>query len=100
MSEWNVIHENFHTKHSVLTAPDEHMSYIIQLHIMSKWSSRASDQFIWLVSEKKTEAVNAYLIKNNKGEGGGGDKKTGGGWVAGGALSQAVGRTGRSCMGV
>ena len=26
MSEWNVIHENFHTKHSVLTAPDEHMS--------------------------------------------------------------------------
>ena len=24
MSEWNVIHENFHTKHSVLTAPDEH----------------------------------------------------------------------------
>jgi len=30
MSEWNVIHENFHTKHSVLTAPDEHMPYIIQ----------------------------------------------------------------------
>ena len=29
MSEWNVIHENFHTKHSVLTAPDEHVSYII-----------------------------------------------------------------------
>ena len=25
-----------------------------------------------LVSEKKTEAVNAYLIKNRKGEGGGG----------------------------
>ena len=39
---------------------------------MSKWSSRTSDQFIWLVSEKKTEAVNAYLIKNSKGEGGGG----------------------------
>ena len=38
-------------------------------HIMSKWSSRTSDQFIWLVSEKKTEAVNAYLIKNSKGEG-------------------------------
>ena len=31
MSEWNVIQENFHTKHSVLTAPDEHMPYIIQL---------------------------------------------------------------------
>ena len=27
MSEWNVIHENFHAKHSVLTAPDEHMPY-------------------------------------------------------------------------
>ena len=86
MSEWNLIHENFHTKHSMLTAPDEHMSYIIQLHklwaygehVMSKWSSRTSDQFIWLVSEKKTEAVNAYLIKNSKGEGEGGEeKKTG-----------------------
>ena len=40
-------------------------------HIMSKWSSRTSDRFIWLVSEKKTQAVNAYLIKNSKGEGGG-----------------------------
>ena len=39
---------------------------------MSKWSSRTSDQFIWLVSEKKTEAVNAYLIKDSKGEVGGG----------------------------
>ena len=39
MNEWNVIHENFHTKHSVLTAPDEHMPYIIQLHIMSiRWA--------------------------------------------------------------
>ena len=42
---------------------------------MSKWSSRTSDQFIWLVSEKKTEAVNAYLIKNSKGEGGEGEEK-------------------------
>ena len=76
MSEWNVIHEIFHTKHSVLTAPDEHMPYINQYmlwaydeHVMSKWSSRTSDRFIWLVSEKKTEAVSAYLIKNTKGEG-------------------------------
>ena len=39
MSEWKVIHENFHTKHNVLTAPDEHMPYIIQLHIMSiRWA--------------------------------------------------------------
>ena len=33
MSEWNVTHENFHTKHSVFTAPDAHMPYVIQLHI-------------------------------------------------------------------
>ena len=45
---------------------------------MSKWSSRASDQFTWLVSEKKTETVNAYLIKNSKGEGGGGGGRDGG----------------------
>ncbi len=25
MCEWNLIHENFHTKHSVFTAPDVHM---------------------------------------------------------------------------
>ena len=34
--------------------------------------SRTSDQFIQLVLEKKTEAmelINAYLIKNNKGGG-------------------------------
>ena len=30
MSEWSVIHENFHTKYSVFTAPDEHMPYITQ----------------------------------------------------------------------
>ena len=78
MSEWNIIHENFHTKHSVLTAPDEHMPYIIQLHIMSiRWVyyEQMKQQFIWLVSEKKTEAVNAYLIKNSKGEGEGGSGK-------------------------
>ena len=89
----NVIRENFHTKHSVLTAPDEHMPYIIQLHslwaygehIMSKWSSRTSDQFTWLVSEKKTETVNAYLTEWTV-LGGRGGRKT-------------VGRTGRSCIG-
>ena len=48
---------------------------------MSKWSSRTSDQFIWLVSEKKAEAVNTYLIKNNKGEGGGGGVSEGLGGV-------------------
>ncbi len=81
MSEWNVIHENFHTKHSVLTAPDEHMPYIIQLHIMSiRWAyyEQMKQQNIWsvhmtMVSEKKTEAVNAYLIKNSR------EKERGGG---------------------
>ena len=32
MSEWNFMHENVHTKHSVFTEPDAH---IIQLYIMS-----------------------------------------------------------------
>ena len=36
------------------------------------------------------KALNAYLIKNSTGEGGGG----------GGTLSQAVARTGRSSMGI
>ena len=52
MSEWNVIYENFHTKHSVLTAPDEHMPYIIQLHIMSiRWAyyEQMKQQNIWSV---------------------------------------------------
>ena len=113
MSEWNVINENFHTKHSVLTAPDEHMPYIIQLHIMSiRWTyyEQMKQQNIWLVSEKKTEAVKAYLIKNSNGERGrkrkrkktktnsnnnNNNKKRG--EVVG---RRAVGRTGRSCMGV
>ena len=77
MSEWNVIHENFHTKHSVLTAPDEHMPYIIQLHIMSirrTYYEQMKQQNIWSVhmtsigKTKQTEAVKAYLIKNSKGE--------------------------------
>ena len=52
---------------------------------MSKWSSRTSDQFIWLVvvSEKKTEAVNAYLINNSKGEDEGGGKNNN--WGRGGS---------------
>ena len=103
MSEWNVIHENFHTKHSVFTAPDEHMPYIIQLHIMSiRWAyyKQMKQQNIWSVHMtsigKKTETFNAYLIKNSKGEGGGG----GGGGRGEGVGRKAVGRTGRSSMGV
>ena len=75
MSEWNVIHENFHTKHSVLTAPDKYMpfSYIFWAygeHIMNKGSSRTSDQFIWLVSEKKTEAERESVCVWGGGAGG------------------------------
>ena len=47
MSEWNIIHENFHTKHSVLTAPDEHLPYIIQLHMVSMlWANEAAEHLI------------------------------------------------------
>ena len=56
---------------------------------------------------KKTEAFNAYLIKNSKGEKGGGEhththththtQRGGGGEGVG---RKAVGRTGRNCMGV
>ena len=40
MSEWSVIFKKKNPlKHSVFTAPDEHMPYIIQLHIMSiRWA--------------------------------------------------------------
>ena len=79
MSEWNVIHENFPQTQSAHSARKNtchtSFSYILWAygeHIMNKWSSSISDQFMWLVSEKKTEAVNTYLIKNSKGEGGGG----------------------------
>ena len=45
MSEWNVIHKYFHTEHSMLTEPDEHMPYIIQLHIMSiRWAYYEQDR--------------------------------------------------------
>ena len=53
----------------------------------------------------KTEAVSAYLIKNSKGEGGGwsGGRRVGvcvGGGGGGGGGRKAVGKTGRSCMGI
>ena len=86
MSEWNVIHENFHTNiecsQRQINTYHTSFSYILWAygeHIMNKWSSSISDQFMWLVSEKKTEAVNAYLIKNSKGEGGGGRGQGSGG---------------------
>ena len=47
-----------------------------------------------MASIGKENRSKAYLIKNSKGEGGGGDvSRRGGG-------RKAVGRTGRSCMGV
>ena len=76
MSECNFVHENFHTKHSVLTAPDEHMPYIIQLHVMSmRWAyyEQRKQQNIWSVYMtsigKENRPVSAYLIKNTNGEG-------------------------------
>ena len=59
------------------------MPYIIQLLIMSiqlAYYEQMKQQNIWsvhmtMISEKKTEAVNAYLIKNSKGEGEGGERK-------------------------
>ena len=49
----------------------------------------------------KTEAVSAYLIKNSKGEGGGwsGGRRVGV-CVGGVGGRKAVGKTGRSCMGI
>ena len=44
-------------------------------HIMSKWSSRTSDQFVWLVSEKKTEAVREKEGGRSGGRGGGGGRQ-------------------------
>ena len=82
MNEWNGIHENFHTKHSVLPAPDEHMPYIIQLHIMSiRWAyyEQMKQQNIWSVHMTSIGKENkkSMLIKNSKGEGegGGGGRK-------------------------
>ena len=82
MSEWNIIHEistqNIACSQRQINTCRTSFSYILWAygeHIMSKWSSRTSDQFIWLVLEKKTEAVNAYLIKNSMGEGGGGGEE-------------------------
>ena len=52
MNEWNVIHKNFPTKHSVLTVPDEHMPYITQFHIVSIWWAyyeQMKQQNIWSV---------------------------------------------------
>ena len=47
-------------------------AYITQLYIMSTQpadKSGTSDKFIWLKLEKKSEAVNAYLINYNQGWG-------------------------------
>ena len=65
MSEWNVINENFHTKHSVLTAPDEHMPYIIQLHIMSirwniLWANEAAEHLTSIGKENRSSQSLSY----------------------------------------
>ena len=86
MSEWN-----------------EHMPYIIQLHIISiRWAyyEQIKQQNIWSVhmtsiGGEKTEAANVYLINNSKGEEG-----VGRGGTGEGVGRKAVGRTRRSCMDV
>ena len=82
MSEWNIIHENFHTKHSVLTAPDEHMPYISQLHIMSiRWAyyEQMKQQNIWSVHitsiAKENRSSQCLSYKEQYGRRGGGGKK-------------------------
>ena len=57
MSEWNLIHEYFHTKHSVFTVPD---AYITQLYIMN----------IQPVNKAAGHLINSTLVW-----GGGGEKK-------------------------
>ena len=52
----------------MFTAPDEHMPYIIQLHIMSiQPANKAAEHLIKFIM--MTEAVNDYFIKNITGEG-------------------------------
>ena len=73
----HVIHENFHTKHSVLTASDEHMLYIIQLHIMSirgerereRFSERRRDDGRTTTERKKEEEKMIRLCKKYNREG-------------------------------
>ena len=55
MSEWNVTHENFHSKHSVFTAPDEHMPHIIQLDIMSIQPANKTAEHLIRERERETE---------------------------------------------
>ena len=80
MSDWNVIRENFHTKHSVLTAPDQHMPYIIQLHIMSiRWAyyEQMKQQNIWsfhmtsIGKENRSSQCVSYEEQYGRREGGG-----------------------------
>ena len=98
MNEWNLIHENIHTKQRVHSARCT-QAYITQLYIMSiqpvnKAVEHLSNSTPVLGEKaKKKIAVNTYLIKNSKGEGEAEVEEEG--W---GALSQAVGRTGRSIM--
>ena len=64
MSDWNVIRENFHTKHSVFTAPDQHMPYIIQLHIMSiRWAyyEQMTSTFTQSSTAQQTPSHNAAM---------------------------------------
>ena len=54
---------------SVFTAPAAHGAFITQLYILQHAASRIYDKFIWFILERKTEAINAYFLKNSKREG-------------------------------
>ena len=55
MSEWHVTHENFHTKHSMFTAPDEHMhtSLSYTLWASNQQGSWTSDQFMTNIGKQR-----------------------------------------------
>ena len=75
MSEWvKRYYENLHTKHSVLTAPDQHMPYIFQLHIMSiRWAyyEQLKQQNIWSVHMTSIGKAENRTVRGGGGGGGG-----------------------------
>ena len=72
MSEWNLIHENFHTKQRVHSARCTH-AYITQLYIMSIQPVNKEVEHLLSSTpvlgrrkkEKRKKAVSVYLIKNS-----------------------------------
>ena len=83
MTPWvsETLYMRISAQNSVFTAPDGHMhtslsytswAYNQQIRQWNIWSVHMSGKWYWSKLEKKTAAVNAYLIKKSKGAGGGG----------------------------